>query len=58
MNEETRLVVEQALTLITFAVHEHVESNGLCGAPFKSDPGWEDAHDIMEKLEAIVAAEK
>ncbi len=43
---------EDLLSLVTFAVYEHVQSNGT-REPFKSDPGWEDSYRLMEDLERV-----
>ncbi len=43
--------IDELLVLVTFAVHEHVQENGHCGSPAKTDPGWEDAYTLMEKLQ-------
>lgn len=46
--EHLETIVRRALGLVTFAVHEH-------GKP---DPGWEDATEIMELMEAALADER
>lgn len=44
---------DSVLTLLTFAVHEHVQENGKCGLPLKADSGWEDAYELMEQMEKV-----
>ena len=45
---------DRVLTLLTWAVHEHVQANGTqYQKPAKADHGWETVYDTMQALEQI-----
>lgn len=45
---------ERVLSLLAFAVYEHVQQNGTSGQrPFKADGGWEDSYELLEAFEKI-----
>lgn len=48
-----RELFDRVLELITFAVHEHVQDNGIV-ASLRTDSGWEDAYEVMEQLEQLI----
>lgn len=42
-------LLDRALTIVTFAVHEHGITWG------KMQPGWEGCHDLMTEMEAALS---
>ncbi len=50
-------LLQRISTLLAFAVYVHVESNGTDGKPVKADGGWEDAFELMQKLEDEMEAD-